>query len=116
MRWYIIAICVMMLGCAGSPAGKQIDDWCVAGKLEESSAKWLNRHQGKWNQHGDYTQELKKDDRIVNSDCSEYLINLAKWDFRAAYASYKKLIGADDPRDEDQKKSPPGLKRRRGKE
>ncbi len=93
----IMLVPLMALGCiTGSPLGKQIDDWCVAGKLEERSAIWLNRHPATWNQHGDYQVPLKARDRIVNGDCSEFLLSLSRYELAEAREWLRKLREADD--------------------
>lgn len=88
----LIAACGLV-GCAGSGGGGYkefgawIDDKCVAGKIRAPAAEWLNANPETWKQHGDYAQPVKKDDRILNGDCSKTLKSAGEGDWEDALES-----------------------------
>ncbi len=94
-----LAVALLLLlttGCAGTTGGKQIDDWCVAGKLREAGAEYFNEHPELWKQHKDFTAPLTDGFRIVAVDCSEALRALGAGDMEEFERRLKALQKNDD--------------------
>jgi hypothetical protein len=92
--WFLLAL--LFVGCANTPQGQQIDDWCIAGKLRGESVAFLNENPDTWKRHSDYTAPIRKDDRILSVHCSEFLRALADGDFEQADKLRKKMKKNDD--------------------
>lgn len=98
MKRLALVVCALLIaGCANTPEGQQIDDWCVAGKLKASGAEWLNETKGEtWKAHGDFTAPIAKDFRLLAVDCSEALRALADGDLEEFERRLKALKKNDD--------------------
>lgn len=103
-RWVKLALsaalaglALTLAGCANTPEGKQIDDWCVAGKLTESGAAYLQATRGEsFKIHKDFTAPIAKDFRLVAGDCSEALRAAADLDAEELERRLKALQKNDD--------------------
>ena len=94
-----VCLAILALGCAGTDAGKQIDDWSIAGQLSEEGARYLNETDSAWldgKRHKDYTAPIEEGDRVLSGDASRFLRALGEGDLEAAAEAFKALRENDD--------------------
>ncbi len=99
MRFVAIAVAVTALGCAGTEAGKQIDDWSIAGQLSEEGARYLNENDEAWKdgkRHKQYTAPIEAGDRVLSGDASRFLRALGEGRFEEAVDAFRELRKNDD--------------------
>ena len=95
----VAAACALALatGCAGTPLGKRIDDQCVAGRLSEDGAAFLNATPEAWEKvHRDFSAPIRKNDRVLSRYCSEALIAFAEKDWEQFVEAVAKMQSNDD--------------------